>query len=1019
MYPDPGRIASHTHQGTHRHVNVPQQRHIRCHRLEVRTREGFDDPRAAHVEKQIREFLELPVERVRTREVYTLFLDADEHGARHILDAFTNPVTQTGTLGESRPEPPFDWLVVIGFRPGVTDNVARSAASAIRDILGRSLTDEEAVYTSIEYLLNGSSLTREQAEEIAWGLLANRLIQTAHILSRSEWETQGVPVNCPKVTFQTEPVVREINLDVSDDELLEISRRGVLALSLEEMKAIQAWFRARAEERRALGLPRWPTDVELEAIAQTWSEHCKHKIFNARIDYMDEETGEQITIDSLFKTYIRRSTEEIGREKDWLLSVFHDNAGVIRFNDRLSLVYKVETHNSPSALDPYGGAMTGIVGVNRDPLGTGKGADLLINVWGYCFASPFTPRDEVPPGLFHPRRLRDQVHKGVIDGGNQSGIPYAVGWEYFDPRYLGKPLVYCGTVGTLPAEINGEPGHVKRILPGDLAVMVGGRIGKDGIHGATFSSEELHEESPVQAVQIGDPITQKKMTDFLMEARDRGLYRFITDNGAGGLSSSIGEMSRECGGADIELSKAPLKYVGLQPWEILLSEAQERMSLAVPPEHIDEFLELAARREVEATVLGKFTDSGKFVVRFRGRIVAALDLDFLHDGVPQMRLRAVWRRPRHAEPSIPADLGAGDALLQMLARLNICSGEAKARQYDHEVKGLSVIKPYIGVHGNVPSDAAVLAVDHPDSIEGVVLASGVVPRYSDIDAYHMAASAVDMAVRRVIAVGGDLSHMAGLDNFCWPDPVEGPSNPDGAYKLAQLVRANRALYDLTRAYGVPCISGKDSMKNDSTVGGRKISIPPTLLYSTIARMEDVRRAVTLDVKRLGDVVYVIGLTDRELGGSEFFSMLGGVGNRVPEVRADEARHIYEAVAACTREGLCRSLHTPAQGGLGPALARKVIAGGFGMDVDLTRVPVRQAGLDPLEILFSESNSRFIATVAPEHCRRFEHLLRAVPTARIGVVTEEPHLRIRNDGRMLCCIPIERLEEAFTQTLDWD
>ena len=389
--------------------------------------------------------------------------------------------------------------------------------------------------------------------------------------------------------------------------------------------------------------------------------------------------------------------------------------------------------------------------------------------------------------------------------------------------------------------------------------MTGGRIGKDGIHGATFSSEELHEGSPVTAVQIGDPITQKKMTDFLLVARDRGLYRAITDNGAGGLSSSVGETARLSGGCEIDLKKAPLKYPGLNPWEILISESQERMTLAVSPETIDGFLDLARKMDVEATVLGLYTDTGWFHIRYGEETVVYLDMDFLHDGLPQMTLRASWTPPRHEEPAIPEPANMGEALKAMLSRLNICSKESVVRQYDHEVQGGSVVKPLTGVVNDGPSDAAVI---RPllDSFEGIVIANGICPRYSDIDAYHMAAAAIDEAVRNAIAVGTPLDRLAGLDNFCWCDPVRSEKTPDGEYKLAQLVRANQALYDITTAYGVPCISGKDSMKNDYQIGSVRISIPPTLLFSTLGKMEDVRKAVTMDVKKPGDLVYVLGKT---------------------------------------------------------------------------------------------------------------------------------------------------------------
>ena len=982
-------------------------------RLEVAPKPDFVDPRGDGVTEQARTFLKLPVENVRSRDVYSLFIDCSEPDAEQIVEAFANPVIETGKVGESIPEKRFDWFIMVGFRPGVTDNVARSAQSAIGDILDRRLEEDEAVYTSVEYFVHGPELTRAMVDHLAKDLLANELIQTTVVLSGDEWKDQGAPVNRPAVESEDEPHTAVIDLEVSDKELVRISREGTLALTLDEMKTIQKYFREAAEERRSAGLPANPTDVELEVIAQTWSEHCKHKIFNAQIEYTDEN-GETRTIDSCFKSFVKKSTDEIAEEIDWLVSVFHDNAGVIKFNDKVHLVYKVETHNSPTALDPYGGSITGIVGVNRDPLGTGLGANLLLNVWGYCFGSPYTEEDDVPKGLFHPRRLRDQVHKGVIDGGNQSGIPYTVGWEYFDPRFLGKPLVYCGTVATLPHEVQGEPAHEKTIEPGDYAVMIGGRIGKDGIHGATFSSEELHQDSPVQAVQIGDPITQKMVADFLMEAREQGIYRFITDNGAGGLSSSIGEMSEFSDGCEIELAHAPLKYAGLQPWEILLSEAQERMSLAIQPECLDRFLELARKRDVEATVLGKFTDTGKLHVKYNGETVAWVDESFLHNGLPQMKLKGVWTPKVHDEPEFECPENLGPVLTDLVGRLNICSGEKKARQYDHEVKGLSVVKPYVGVNKNVLSDA-VVAMAEPLGKDGIITAAGVAPRYSDIDTYHMMASSIDMAVRRIIAVGGKLGHIAGLDNFCWPDPVVSDKNPDGEYKMAQLVRANQALYDIAKAFKVPCISGKDSMKNDSTMGGRKISIPPTVLFSTIARMEDITKAVTLDAKRDGDLVYVIGATAAELGGSEYYASHEAVGNRVPKVDVEKALAIYQKVSQATEAELCHSLHTPAFGGLGVGFAKVAIGGHLGLDVDLDAVPA-ETGLRLDELLFSESNSRFIATIAPNRSAELEAVLDGIPFAKVGKVTLDPVLVLRSRGQVAATATVDELTESYSTTL---
>jgi len=963
------------------------------HRIEISPLPKWRDPRGEAVKKQIETLFKFQVGQVVSRDVYTVSADIDAAEAAHVAAELANPVIQAGKVGET----PFqrDWTIVVGFRPGVTDNVGHTARVAIGDILGRRLRSDEQIFSSVEYLLRAEGLRQDDLERIAWGLLANKLIQTATVLDGSE----PIPLNLPLVDAVGGGNVREIDLEVSDAELTRLSSEGVLALTLDEMKVIQAYFRA---------AKRKPTDVELEAVAQSWSEHCKHKIFDAEIDYEDEN-GKHEKIVSCFKTFIKNSTEKIGKDIDWLVSVFHDGSGVVAFDDHIDVAYKVETHNSPSALDPYGGAMTGIVGVNRDPMSTGQGAELLINVWGYCLGSPFTPDAQVPQGLLRPRRLRDGVHKGVIDGGNQSGIPYGLGWEFFDDRYLGKPLVFCGTVGTLPKEINGVPGASKSIKPGDLIVMAGGRIGKDGIHGATFSSEELHQGSPVQAVQIGDPITQKMLGDFIYEARDRGLYRFTQDNGAGGLSSSVGEMAGICGGCDMDLALAPLKYAGLDPWEILVSEAQERISYAVPPEHIDEFKALAAKRDVEVTVLGTFTDTGKFHMLYNGKTVACVDMDFLDHGLPRMKLKAKWTPPHWDEPKV-SSRGLATDVVAMLGRLNVCSDEFKARQYDHEVKGLSVVKPFGGVARDVAADATVYMAE-PLGKRGIVLAAAVLPRYSDIDTYHMMAATIDLAVRRAIAAGAGLDRLAGLDNFCWPDPVQSEKTPDGEYKLAQLVRANQALYDYTIAFKTPLVSGKDSMKNDCVKGGRKISIPPTVLFSVLGQIADVSKAVTFHAKAVGDLVYVLGETKPELGGSEFYAMLGAVGNRVPRVDAAAALELYRKVVTLADAGLARSLHAPGIGGLAVSFAKTALGGRLGLDLDLAKIPAA-AGMSAHEILFSESASRLVLTVAPRDAAAVELALAGHAFAKVGVVTANPALKIAGEQ-----INLSEMLNSYKATLD--
>ncbi|HUL62830.1 MAG TPA: AIR synthase related protein, partial [Methanocella sp.] len=538
-------------------------------RVEIALKPGYRDAIGEGIKNSIKNSLGIAVDDVGTIKVYTVNAALSAEEMRAVASGpFSDAVVQR--YGIDTPlAAGFDWLVEVGFRPGVTDNEGRTGKEAIEDRLGRKLAPDESVHTSMQYLIRGD-LPRAQIETIAKQLLGNELIERFEVVDGRAWDARkGVEAKVPLVRDQHKPRVATVNLDVSDEELMAISRKGILALSLDEMKTIRDHFKSPEvlAERKKLGLGASPTDVELETLAQTWSEHCKHKIFNADIDYVED--GKHSQVHSLFKTYIRGSTDEIAKKADWLVSVFKDNAGVVRFVNDYNIAIKVETHNSPSALDPYGGAITGIVGVDRDPAGTGLGSKLIAHTNVLCFASPYYA-GPLPPRIFHPRRIMEGVVRGIKDGGNKCGIPTINGAVLFDERYKGKPLVYCGSIGLMPATVNGKPSHEKAAQRGDLIVMAGGRIGKDGIHGATFSSEELHEGSPATAVQIGDPITQKKMLDMLLEARDMDLYNCTTDNGAGGLSSSVGETAQSSGGCELELAKAPLKYHGLDPWEILL-----------------------------------------------------------------------------------------------------------------------------------------------------------------------------------------------------------------------------------------------------------------------------------------------------------------------------------------------------------------------------------------------------------------------------------------------------------------
>jgi phosphoribosylformylglycinamidine synthase subunit PurSL len=978
---------------------------VPVYRLEIEARSEQDDTLGHETAHRLQTWLGLHPTKVRTRRVYHLDLDITASEASQVAQALTDPVADIGVVGMLSDEVGDDrpCVLTVGFKPGVTDSVGTSALRAAADRLGRALDGH--IYTSTAYLVWGIDPAR--LEHAAPSLLYNPLIERLSV----DTVPRTLDLAVPRAGTPSSPAVATMALrEASDDALVRISKAGTLALELVEMRAIAAYFRE---------VGRDPTDAELECLAQTWSEHCKHKIFAAPIDFEDAQ-GERLAIDEgLFRRYVRGATEAVAQKRQreqldpddqpFLVSVFHDNAGVVRFTHDDHLVYKVETHNSPSALDPYGGAMTGIVGVNRDSFGTGLGAELLTNVWGYCFADPSTTT-EIPAGLMHPRRIRDGVHHGVIDGGNQSGIPYSRGFELFDERYLGKPLVFCGTVAVMPAHSAGQPTHVKRAAVGDKVVMVGGRIGKDGIHGATFSSVELDEDSPVQAVQIGDPITQKMMFDMLTEARERGLYSAMTDNGAGGLSSSVGEMAEATGGARIDLAQAPLKYPGLDPWEILISESQERMTLAVPPDQLDEFLALSSKREVEASVLGEFTRSGRLEVDYGDLRVVDLDLEFLHEGWPRTRLVARLDPPQRVDvapdrwTAVTSDEGLGERLLDLLGAPNLASGEALSRHYDHEVKGLSVVKPHVGVRRDVGATATVMRVRHHRD-EGVVLGEGIHPYLSDLDARAMAHACVDEAVRRVLCAGARIDRMAALDNFCWPDPIRSEKTPDGHHKLAQLVMCCQGLRAACEAYGLPLVSGKDSMKNDAFLGGVKISIPPTLLVSVMGQIDDVRRSLTLVPRGAGDLIWVLGNTRDELGGSEVLRRAGLAAGEVP--RTDLATHVarHAAFVEVRDAGLVRSAHVTSRGGLAVALAHLVLSSELGVDVDIAQMA---DGLSSFAALFAESTGRIVFTTRVDDAAAIERALGSHGLVRLGTITARAALEIRRGDDVLVNARLERL-----------
>ncbi len=877
-------------------------------------------------------------------------------------------------------------LIHVRPKPGVTDNEAESARRAIVE-LGFDVT---AVQTLRKYWL--PELPAEQLELICQKILANDSIEQVTVgpLQLSQIEL-GQPYE-----FQLHTVDL---LNADDQQLQNISRDWQLSLTLIEMQTIKQHYQS---------LNRNPTDIELETLAQTWSEHCSHKTLAGRIRYTDENGTRQF--DNMLKETIFAATQKIRAdlgENDWCVSVFEDNAGIVRFNDTHNLAFKVETHNRPSAIEPYGGANTGIGGVIRDTLGTGLGAKPICNTDVFCFANPSTDVSELPPGVMHPRRIMKGVVAGVRDYGNRMGIPTVNGAVYFDQRYVGNPLVFCGNVGL----IRTDRSH-KQPQAGDLIVAIGGRTGRDGIHGATFSSAELTDASEKEsggAVQIGNAITEKMVMDVLLAATDENLFNAVTDCGAGGFSSAVGEMAEGLG-AEVWLDKAPLKYEGLSYTEIWISEAQERMVCSVPPENWERLNEICSRESVEATIIGRFLPTGRLSLNFNDQEVGDLDLEFMHDGRPPVVRDATYTpKPIKQQPSIEAD--HSQTLHKILASPNVASKHWIIRQYDHEVQAGSVIKPLVGVNNDGPSDAAVI---RPilDSRQGVVISCGMNPHFGDFDPYQMAASAIDEAVRNCVAVGANPNRIAILDNFCW-------GYTDRAETLGALVRSALACYDVAVAWKTPFISGKDSLNNEFTytVDGKSttISIPSTLLISAMGQVSDVSQCVTMDLKESGNLLYQVGLTHDEFGGSHFNLVNEIDGGAVPQVDIENALKTFHALHTAIAAGLVRSCHDLSEGGLAAALAEMAFAGGWGIDVRIDEID----GDCSTTKLFAESNSRFVCEVKPEHESAFVEQFSDAPIFKLGRVSSDRQFLIKSNQQTLIQDDIDSLKQSWRNTLDWN
>ncbi|MHC4431228.1 MAG: phosphoribosylformylglycinamidine synthase subunit PurL [Planctomycetota bacterium] len=956
-------------------------------RFEVYSRSGFSDVHGQSVLEEIKELGISLVQAVQSAKVFLIEADFDEDFARRVARGLlADPVCEEYYIGRSGPPAGLAkvTLIEVHLKSGVTDPVAESVMAAVAD-MGVKV---EHVRTARKYVLLGE-IRQEEIETIAKKIISNDCIEDCVIGKEAEHPS-------PHLKPYEFEIVHWPICDLDDDELEALSKEKDLFLNLIEMQTIQKYYRE---------LGREPTDIELETLAQTWSEHCVHKTLKSSVDM--STNGEQVHFDDVLKDTVFKATKQL--DKDWCVSVFADNAGVVEFDQDSAVCFKVETHNHPSALDPYGGAATGIGGVIRDPMGTGMGAKPIANTDIFCFGEPDKKLEEIPKGILHPRRIMKGVVSGVRDYGNRMGIPTVNGAIYFDDRYLANPLVYCGNIGLMD-----KKKCFKNPQSGNLIVMVGGRIGRDGIHGATFSSGEMtfeHETIFSHAVQIGNPITEKKMLDVLLEANEAGLYEAITDCGAGGLSSAAGEMGEHLG-AEIDLERAPLKYAGLNYTEIWISEAQERMVLAVKPENLKAITKIFDDENVESTVVGRFTDDRKLKLRYNGQQVGELDMEFLHDGVPKYSRRALWQAPVLSEPNIAEKDNYGDELLTILSSYNVASKEWVIRQYDHEVQGGSVIKPLTGVNNDGPSDAAVIQ-PKLDSDRGLAISCGMNPLYGDIDPYWMALAGIDEAIRNLVCVGGRADRIALLDNFCWGDCTKPET-------LGPLVRAAQACYDGAMAYEAPFVSGKDSLNNEfACEDGSQISIPSTLLISAMSIVDDINKCVTMDAKKAYNLLFIVGQTKNELGGSHYYKVKGYVGANVPRLDLGTspriARKISEAIAA----GLVASCHDCSEGGLAVALAEMAFAGGLGIEADLRGLPRSKDCTRPDAQLFSESNSRYVVEVEPERFDAFAKLMVGVPFGQIGRVTAEQTLVVRaEDGQTVVKADIAVLKQAWQKPFDW-
>ncbi len=959
------------------------------HRIEIHPTEHAGDPRAQTLLCKANE-LGYELEGAHSARVYLVEAPLTDAQLDLIVSQLLcNPVVERAEIGSS---PARGALVEIHPLPGVMDPPAQSVADAIGSLIGT----RPEVSTGYRYDLIGVSDAK--AQTIANRLLANPVVAGVHAVP---FHPEELPKGHTHKFHLTHVNIR----DLDDAGLEKLSREGHLFLSLDEMRAIRHEY---------IALDREPTDIELETLAQTWSEHCVHKTLKATINYTGPDIPNidwssrphhqvnadgSITINNLLKATVAAATFELIDEGlDWTQSVFVDNAGIIRFDDDHSVCIKVETHNHPSALEPYGGAATGIGGCIRDIMGTGLAAKPIASTDVFCVAHPDT--DSIPNGCLPPRQILTQVVAGVRDYGNRMGIPTINGAVSFDNRYIGNPLVYCGCIGIMPADL--IAGDAK---PGDRIIALGGRTGRDGIHGATFSSAELtdtHADEFSHAVQIGNAIEEKRTLDAIMRARDAEggpLFSAITDCGAGGFSSAVGEMGEKIG-AFVELDKAPLKYKGLSYTEIWISEAQERMVLSVPEENLPALQKICDEEHVELADLGYFgTDGAQLILNFNEYEVGRLPMHFLHEGIPMPTRSAKWEPKTTTSTKSASSTNPKDQLLALLAHPNIASKHWIVRQYDHQVQGNTVMKPLNGPRGIGPSDASVIE-PVPGTNKGLAVGCGLATGLSD-DPYAMTLAAIDECVRNLVCTGTDPDRIAILDNFCWPSCGKEEN-------LGSLVRAAHACYDGAKAYRTPFVSGKDSLNNQfTTETGETIEIPPTLLITGMGIVHDLKTCMSSDAKTAGNTLVLVGQPQGKLAGSHAHQLGFVNDDAMPSVDLQTGPKIARQIHDLIKQGLIRSAHDVSDGGVVCAIAEMLIAGSsndtsIGFNAD--------ASLD-WSIAFDESPSCYVLEV--EDPDAIKNALGDTPVRVLG--------SLNDSGRFVwdaLDAGVDEMTSAWRSPLDW-